>query len=169
RPLRPDSQLLDSSRPERVGRTDERSLAQRSREIRELSDRRGLAGSVDSHDQDNAGGVTVGRNRTRRREDCEDLVLDEISQTVTPSRLIGNGLDNPRGGLHADIRRQQQLLKILEGRDIERPVPLVWRICPPDNRIEALDELLRGPRESLANPAEHSHGAILAFVQDSAR
>ena len=58
---------------------------------------------------------------------------------------------------HADVGRDQQLFERLERLDVDRPRPALGRVGAADDVVEAVDDLLLGAGEAVANPAEDTH------------
>ena len=123
--------------------------------------------------------VTCGRcataiGRSTAAKTRADLLLDQIAQARAVARLRLDGGDDPLGRGDADVGRDQQLFERLDGLDVDRPRAPLRRVGAADDLVEALDDLLLGAGEALANAAEEAHHddlirAIALPVSASAR
>ena len=89
-----------------------------------------------------------------RRKDGADFVLDEIAQAraVRDSRLDRG--DDPIGRRDADVGGDQQLFERLERLDVDRTRAPLRLVGLADDLVEAVDDLLLGAGETLADAAE---------------
>ena len=63
-----------------------------------------------------------------------------------------------RGDAH--VGRDEDLLEAVERVGVDRLLAAIRRVGPPDDVVEAPDELLLGPPETVAEPAEKAHGEV---------
>ena len=152
--VRPDLELLDGSRAKRVGGANERRLALALQQVRELADRRRLAGAVDADDQRHLRMMGDRDRPIDGGEDATDFLLHEIAQARAVARLCRDGGDDAVGGGDADVGRDQQLFERVDRVDVDGTRPPLRRVGEADDLVEALDDLLFGAGKTLADPAE---------------
>ena len=120
--------------------------------LRELADRRRLAGAVDADDEDHAR-LRADVQRRRLAEQLRDLLRErlaeiaELAAGLEPANELG-------GGAHADVAADQRLLEPL-------PVLLVARI--EGSRGELAGERAAALPERIAQTAEESGALLLAL------
>ena len=153
----PDFQLLHRRRAKRVCGDDERLLSRRLQQLRKLSDRRGLAGSIDADDQHDVRSMSVRRQGRHCRKDGADLILDGISQALAACGLLLDGHDNAIGRRDADVGHDEQLFERLDGIDVDRTPFALGRLRLRDQLIEPLDDLLCGFGETFPDPIKEPH------------
>ena len=90
-------------------------------------------------------------------EDPQDLVLDQLAQALAAARALAHRLDDLVGGGDADVRHDQQFFERVERVDVNRARPLLRRIRPLDERLEALLKLLRRARQAGFQLVEETH------------
>src|SRR5688572_1683700 len=157
RPLGPDRKLLDGGGAERVGRTHQRLLPRRLQQIGEFADGRGLASAVDADDQRDVRSMTVERWRPIDRiEDVADLGLDQFAEALATAGPAAHGGDDLLGGGNAYVRREQQFFERLNRVDVNFPGFRTARVFPLNDFVEAIDNLLLGAGETLAEPVKKS-------------
>jgi hypothetical protein len=150
----PFGELLDGGRAEGVARGEQHRLALRLEELRELGDRRGLAGAVHAREQDHEGfrgehGQRLLERGEERHERGLELAL-ELRPVLEPLVALraAQALDQRGGGGDAHVRLDQLRLELL----VERLVDLRARtqhadgLGPPRAReLEVLlEEVLEG-------------------------
>src|SRR5205085_7529169 len=114
----PDLELLLSGGAERVGRAEDDRATVLSESVRELADRRRLAGAVDAHDEDDARPPVEGE-LPRLAEQSGGLVdqgLAEIAELATRFESP----DELGSRWNADVRGDQRLLQPLPRRVVGR-------------------------------------------------
>src|SRR5207249_7722017 len=84
--LRPNLQLLDCRRAERIGGADQRRASLALEQIRQLPDRRRLACTVDADDERHLWMLVDGDRPIDSCEHAADLVLDEIAEARAVAR-----------------------------------------------------------------------------------
>src|SRR5262249_30096803 len=78
----------------------------------------------------------------------------EVAKTPAGLTPFPHRVGNPVRRSDADISRDQQLFERLDRVDVDDPRRVV---CAPDDLVEPLDDLLLGPPEAFAEPAEDTH------------
>ena len=114
------------------------------------------------HDCAAAAATAIGSSD--RREDAADLLLDEIAQALAAARRLLHRRDDPIGRRHADVGRDQQLFERVERLDVDRPRSALRLVGAADDLVEALDDLLFGAGQALADAAEDPHPGDLTEV-----
>src|SRR5581483_53427 len=114
RALRPDLELLLGGGAEGVGGRDEHRAAVLAQLLRELPDRRRLAGAVDADDEDD-GGTRGERERRRSAEQARELLRQRLRQVARAGARL-EPADELRRRPHAHVRGDQRLLESLPGR-----------------------------------------------------
>ena len=154
--LTPHIELLDSGGAEGVGRTDHHVLAAGGHGARNLADRGGLAGAVDTDKQHAARriGKRVALNRHK-------MALELLGQGATKLRgglevLLGGGVTQVIGDLNGDlgahVTHDEGVLKIL-------PKILVDLTAKVEDLVEGLAAALKSARECV----KESHYAFTTF------
>src|SRR5262249_13991509 len=149
--FRPDLELFDSGRPERVGSANQRLTAFRLQQVRQLPDRRRLSGAVDADDEYDFRRLRDGNRRVDRAEDAVDLAFDQVAEARAVTGLCLHGRDDGCRRRHAEVGGNQQLFERVERVDVERARSLLGRVGTADDLIELLDDLLFGAGKTLAN------------------
>ena len=151
--LRPDLELFDGGGAEGIGRADQRRLAPLLEQVRQLADRRRLAGAVDADDQRDLRMAWPRRSVGRRRRRSARI------SCLTRSRRLGalrgpvlDRRDDAIGRRDADVGRNQQLLERLDRIDVDRP-----RCAAPARRPRGRSR--RSARRSAAWCARGSRGS----------
>ena len=93
---RPDLELLLGGRAERVGRADEHRATVLAQLLRELPDRRRLAGAVHADDEDRRSGFAVERERRRLAEQRLDLLDERVLERARLRRAPRAAARAPR-------------------------------------------------------------------------
>ena len=154
--LAPHIKLLDGGGAEGVGRTDHHVLAAGSHGARDLTDRRGLAGTVDAHKQH-----TARRIGERIALDGHKVLLKLLGQSAAKLRsglevLLGRGIAQVIGDLDSDlgahVTHYEGVLQVL-------PKILVDLAAKVEDLVEGLAAALKSARESI----EESHYAFTTF------
>ena len=154
--LPPHIELLDGGGAEGVGRTDHHVLAAGSHGARDLTDRRGLAGTVNAHKQHAA--RRIGK---RISLDGHKVLLKLLGQGTAKLRsglevLLGRGIAQVIGDLDSDlgahVTHDEGVLQVL-------PKILVDLAAKVEDLVEGLAAALKSARESI----EESHYAFTTF------
>ena len=124
---RPDGELLDGRRAERVGGREQHPGAQRLEAPGELGDGRRLAGAVDAHDEDDRRRCPARRlarpgHGLARREQGEELQLERPVPGVRSRRARARSHDLD-GELRAEVGGDERLLDLLPGLVVGPPAP----------------------------------------------
>ena len=139
-------------------------LPSRLQQVRQLADRRRLAGAVDADDQRHAAAACrSATGASTRVEDVADLLLDQIAQARAVARrapstaaMIRSVAATP---MSAEISSSSSASIVSTSIGRDAPLGLVGAA---DDLVEALDDLLLGAREAFADPAEETHHGILS-------
>ena len=142
---RPDLELLDRRRAERIGRADERILPFAPDQMGQLADRRGLARPVDADDERHLRPRGDDDGPIDRAEHAQDLLLDQIAQAAAVGRSRLDRCDDAIGRRDADVRRDEQLLERVDRLDVDRPRAALRRVGAADDLVEAPDDVLFRP------------------------
>ena len=154
--LAPHIELLDSGSAEGIGRTDHDVLAAGGHGARDLTDRRGLAGTVNAHKQHAAR-----RIGERIALDGHKVLLKLLGQGAAKLRsglevLLGRGIAQVIGDLDSDlgahVTHDEGVLQVL-------PKILVDLAAKVEDLVEGLAAALKSARESI----EESHYAFTTF------
>ena len=131
-------------------------------EVRQLPDRRRLAGAVDADDEDDAGSADWSRRLARRPrrpgEDRADLLLDQVAQALAASRARDLTAETMRSvaatPTSAEISSSSSASSVSTSTGRLRRSGASAR---RDDLLEALDELLLGAGETVTKAAEEAH------------
>ena len=154
RALRPHLELLLRRRAERVGGAERDLAAVLAELLRELADRRRLAGAVHADDEDH-GRLVRDVEARRLAEERRHLLRErrrevgELAARLEPAHELGRGA-------HADVGREQRLLEPL-------PRLVVVRVERRDRDL--LGERAAAARERVAQPAEEPGALDLGLVR----
>ena len=119
-----------------------------------------LARAVHADDQGNSRRLGDDHRAVHRREDVQNLLLDQIAQTRAVARFGLDSSDDPIGGGDADVGRDQQLFERLNGLDIDRTRSAFRLVGALRDLVEPIDDLLRRTREPLTDTFKKTHGEI---------
>ena len=154
--LAPHIELLDGGGAEGIGRTDHDVLAAGGHGARDLTDRRGLAGTVNAHKQHAA--RRIGK---RIALDGHKVLLELLGQGTAKLRsglevLLCRGIAQVIGDLNGDlgthVTHNECFLKVL-------PKVLVNLAAKVEDLVECLTAALKSARESV----KESHYAFTTF------
>ena len=97
------------------------------------------------------------RRLIHRVEDAPYLVLHEIAEAFAAARAGTDGRDDPSGGRHADVGRNQQLLERFNRLDIDLPCATRPGVSTLHDLVETTNDLLLGATQTLAQAVKKCH------------